>query len=49
MIQLYSLYLPNIECFLSSHCVGAKVMKNCEPFVLGPELAIDKIPAPKII
>ncbi len=23
------------------HGVGATVMKNCEPFVFGPELAID--------
>lgn len=43
------IYLPNIVCFLSSHWVGANVMKNCEPFVLGPELAIDTIPAPEII
>lgn len=43
-----SSYLPNIVCFLSSHCVGANVMKNCEPLVFGPEFAIDKMPAPKI-
>lgn len=38
--------LPNIACFPSNHCVGANVMKNCEPFVSGPELAIERIPAP---
>lgn len=38
--------LPNIVCFPSSHCVGASVMKNCDPFVSGPEFAIDNIPAP---
>ena len=38
---------PNMACFPSNHCVGPNVMKNCEPFVSGPELAIDKMPAPK--
>ena len=38
--------LPNMACFPSNHCVGARVMKNCEPLVFGPELAIDKMPAP---
>ena len=28
---------------LSSHVVGAVVMKNCEPFVLGPAFAIDSV------
>ncbi len=37
---------PNMACLPSSHCVGASVMKNWEPFVSGPELAIDRIPAP---
>lgn len=37
---------PNIVCFLSSHWVGASVMKNCEPFESGPELAIERMPAP---
>lgn len=36
---------PKIVCFPSNHCVGASVIKNCEPFVSGPELAIDNIPA----
>lgn len=39
--------IPNIVCFPSSHCVGASVIKNWEPFVFGPEFAIDNIPAPK--
>ena len=37
---------PNIVCFPSNQGHGARVMKNCEPLVLGPELAIDSIPAP---
>ena len=39
--------IPNIACFPSSHCVGASVIKNWEPFVFGPEFAMDNIPAPK--
>ena len=35
-----------IELLPSNHWVGANVMKNWLPFELGPELAIDKIPAP---
>lgn len=31
---------PNIVCFLSSHGVAVVVMKNCEPFVPGPALAM---------
>mgnify|MGYP007063932233 CR=1 FL=1 len=42
-------YKPNIACLPSSHCVGASVIKNWDPFVLGPEFAIDIIPAPEII
>lgn len=38
--------LPKIVCFPSSHCVGANVIKNCDPLVSGPELAIDTTPAP---
>ena len=38
--------LPNIVCFPSNQGVGANVMKNCEPFELGPELAIHNTPAP---
>eukprot|EP01052_Picozoa_sp_SAG31_P023028 SAG31_NODE_1865_length_7034_cov_1.932805_4_plen_151_part_00 len=40
------LTLPNIVCLPSSHGVGANVKKNCDPFVLGPALAIERIPAP---
>jgi hypothetical protein len=38
--------LPKMVCLPSSHGVGAKVMKNCDPFVLGPAFAILRIPAP---
>jgi hypothetical protein len=38
---------PNIVCFPSSHCVGASVIKNWEPFVFGPEFAMDNVPAPE--
>ncbi|TGO21525.1 hypothetical protein BPAE_0215g00170 [Botrytis paeoniae] len=37
---------PKIVCFPSNHGVGANVIKNCDPFVFGPEFAIDNIPAP---
>ena len=33
--------LPNTTCLLSSHSVRVVQMKNCEPFVCGPQLAID--------
>jgi len=39
--------IPKIACFPSSHCVGASVIKNWDPFVFGPEFAMDNIPAPK--
>jgi hypothetical protein len=45
-LNIIASYLPNIACFPSNHCVGAKVIKNCDPLVSGPEFAIDKIPAP---
>ena len=35
---------PKIVCLLFSHSVVAIVIKNCDPFVFGPELAIAKIP-----
>lgn len=38
--------LPKIVCFPSSHGVGARVIKNWDPFEFGPEFAIHKIPAP---
>ena len=31
-------------CLPVSHCVGAMVMKNCEPLVLGPEFAMASLP-----
>jgi len=37
---------PNTECLPSNHGVGASVMKNWLPFVLGPELAMERMPAP---
>lgn len=36
---------PNTTCLPSNHGVFARVMKNCEPFVLGPLLAILNKPA----
>ncbi|TGO32625.1 hypothetical protein BHYA_0301g00090 [Botrytis hyacinthi] len=39
---------PKIVCFPSNHGVGANVIKNCDPFVFGPELAIERIPAPLV-
>ena len=33
-----------ITCLPSSHDVTTVVIKNCEPFVFGPALAIDKRP-----
>jgi hypothetical protein len=45
-VCMYDSDLPNIVCFPSSHWVGASVIKNCDPFVFGPEFAIDNIPAP---
>jgi hypothetical protein len=38
--------LPKIVCLPSSQGVGASVMKNCEPLVSGPLLALLRIPAP---
>ena len=36
---------PNTVCLPSSHGVTTVVMKNCEPLVPGPELAMDTVPA----
>lgn len=41
-----SLTRPKIVCLPSRWGVGASVMKNCDPLVLGPELAMLRIPAP---
>lgn len=35
---------PNTTCLLSNHGHGTNVMKNYDPFVFGPALAIDKSP-----
>jgi len=35
--------LPKTVCLLSSHGVGTVVMKNWEPFVPGPALAIETV------
>ena len=36
---------PKTTCFLSSHGVSFKVIKNCEPFVSLPEFAIESKPS----
>ena len=41
-----SVTIPKTTCFPSSHDVLAVQMKNWDPLVLGPALAIDKIPGP---
>ena len=37
---------PNTTCFPSSHAVLDVQMKNCDPFVSGPALAMDNTPGP---
>ncbi|KYM92705.1 hypothetical protein ALC53_00642 [Atta colombica] len=37
---------PKTTCFPSSQSVLAVHRKNCDPFVFGPELAIDRVPGP---
>ena len=37
---------PKTTCLPSSHGVSWVVMKNCEPLVSGPALAIESVPAP---
>ena len=44
-VVLLDYELPDTLCLLSSHDVASSVMKNCPPFVLGPALAIDRMPA----
>mmetsp|Transcript_3615 Transcript_3615/g.8284 ORF Transcript_3615/g.8284 Transcript_3615/m.8284 type:complete len:216 (+) Transcript_3615:207-854(+) len=41
--------LPKTTCFPSNHGVSAVHKKNCDPFVLGPALAIDKVPDPECL
>ena len=45
MTSMPSATSPNTVCLLSSHGVAASVMKNWLPFVFGPALAIDSMPA----
>ena len=40
--QQRKLYSPNTTCFPSSQGVATVVMKNCEPFVFGPALAMER-------
>ena len=37
---------PKTTCRPVNHGVAAVVTKNCDPFVFGPALAMDKIPGP---
>ena len=42
IIMVHGSYLQN---FINYQSVFSVVIKNCEPFVFGPELAIDKVPS----
>lgn len=44
---LPSFTLPKIKCWPSNHSVLAVQMKNWEPFVLGPILAMEKMLGPE--
>lgn len=39
-----SLTQPKTTCLPSSHSVLTVQMKNCEPLVLGPALAMERVP-----
>src|SRR5205085_4266268 len=41
-----SITRPKTLCLPSSHGVATWVMKNCEPLVFGPALAIERMPGP---
>ena len=41
-----SITWPKTECLPSSQGVATCVMKNCEPLVFGPALAIESTPGP---
>lgn len=41
-----SMTRPNTQCLPSRNSAGAVVMKNWQPFVPGPELAIERSPGP---
>jgi hypothetical protein len=43
-VAIPSLTSPNTVCFPSNHGVGMVVIKNYDPFVLGPALAIESNP-----
>ena len=42
----FAIISPNTTCFPSKCGAGPVVMKNCEPFVFSPALAIERIPGP---
>ncbi len=44
-----SFTLPNTACLPSSQGVAARVMKNWDPPVLGPALAMDRTPSPECL
>merc|ERR1739844_689295 len=44
-ISIPSLTAPKTTCFPSNHCVFTVQRKNWDPLVLGPALAIERIPA----
>ena len=43
--EIPEITFPKTTCFPSSQSVFSVVMKNWEPFVPGPELAMDNVPA----
>merc|ERR1711920_578475 len=45
-MSMPSVTAPKTTCFPSSQAVFTVQRKNWEPLVLGPALAIDKIPGP---
>merc|ERR1712050_564220 len=45
-ISIPSVTLPKTTCLPSSHAVLTVHKKNCEPLVLGPALAIERMPGP---
>ena len=42
------LTLPKTTCFPSSQAVSEVQRKNCDPLVLGPALAMERIPGPVV-
>lgn len=45
-VDMPSLTRPKIVCLPSNQGVGASEIKNCDPLVLGPALAMERTPAP---